>query len=151
MNDQKPNGFNYTYSAKEQAELKKIRETYTSGSGAEFSGHTEADKLARIKKLDADVSRRAMAVSLTVGIICTLIMGFGMSLIMTDLKEILGLQSNTSLTIGIGTGFVGMIGVVAAYPLYQRILRKKRQKIAPEILRLCEELMEPGNDSTTGK
>lgn len=68
-------------------------------------------------------------------------MGSGMSLIMTDLSAILGITGITSMIAGIMLGLPGIILVVAAYPVYIKVLKKEREKIAPEILRLSEELM----------
>jgi hypothetical protein len=65
-------------------------------------------------------------------------MGSGMSLVMTDLGEKIGI-AGTSL-IGVLIGIVGMIGVILAYPLYRRIIEKERKKIAPQILKLTDEL-----------
>lgn len=130
-------GFRYTYSAKEQAELKKIRDKYTTDKGP-----VSTNKMEQIRRLDAAVTKKATTVALVVGIIGTLIMGMGMSLIMTDLRDAFGLDSTTALLGGIIVGFVGMIGVIVAYPLYQHILAKERQKIAPQILRLTDEWME---------
>ncbi len=129
-------GFQYNYSAKEQAELKKIREKYLADIKP-----TELPKMEQIRRLDAQVSKKATTRALIIGIIGTLLMGGGMSLIMTDLKEVLGTYRNMALAIGITIGFVGMLGVIVAYPLYQHITAKERQKIAPEILRLTDELM----------
>ena len=42
---------------------------------------------------------------------------------------------------GVIIGIVGTGGVSLAYPLYAFITEKERKKIAPEILRLTEELM----------
>ncbi len=137
MNNSENNGFNYTYSAKEQAELKKIREKYLADTKP-----TELDKMAQIKMLDASVTKGATIFSLCVGIIGALIMGFGMSLIMTDLKEILGSHTDMAMILGIIIGLVGMVAILVAYPLYQYISERKRKKVAPEILRLTEELME---------
>ncbi len=139
MNNSENNGFNYTYSAKEQAELKKIREKYLADTKP-----TELDKMAQIKMLDASVTKGATISSLCVGIIGALIMGFGMSLIMSDLKEILGSHTDMAMILGIIIGLVGMVAVLVAYPLYQYISERKRKKIAPEILRLTEELMNEG-------
>ena len=61
-----------------------------------------------------------------------------MSLVMTDLGEKIGI-AGTSL-IGVLIGIVGMIGVILAYPLYRRIIEKERKKIAPQILKLTDEL-----------
>ena len=77
--------------------------------------------------------------ALVLGIIGALIMGSGMSLVMTDIGEMIGLTN--TLILGIVIGVIGMIPVVLAYPIYHRILKKERQRIAPEILRLSDELM----------
>ncbi len=139
MNNSENNGFNYTYSAKEQIELKKIREKYLADTKP-----TELDKMAQIKMLDASVTKGATIFSLCLGIIGTLIMGFGMSLVMSDLKEILGSHTDMAMILGIIIGLVGMALVLVAYPLYQYISEKMRGKVAPEILRLTNELMNEG-------
>ena len=128
------NGFQYTYSAKEQAELKRIREKYTSPTKAE-------DKMARLHRLDASVTNTAQATALVFGIIGTLILGFGMSLIMTELSSILGAYSDMAMVIGIAIGVLGGVLVSIAYPIYNAIVRAKRKKLAPEIIRLTDELM----------
>ena len=128
------NGFSFTYSAKEQAELKKIREKYTPPTESE-------DKMARLRRLDASVTNTAQAVALVFGIIGTLILGFGMSLIMTDFSEILGIGETMAMVIGIPVGIVGGILASLAYPIYNAIVKAKRKKIAPEIIRLTDELM----------
>lgn len=38
-------------------------------------------------------------------------------------------------------GVLGMILVALAYPTYKKVLGSEREKIAPEILRLSEELL----------
>ena len=118
------NTFNYTYSGKEQAELEKIRKKYMP---------VEQDKLAYIKKLDKSVNNKATMWSIMVGVIGTLIMGTGMSLCMVAAK--------VWMIAGIIIGVIGMAILAVAYPLYVKILKKERERIAPEILRLTEELM----------
>ncbi len=139
MNNHTNNEFHYTYSAKEQAELRKIREKYITDTKP-----SEPDKMAEIRKLDASVTEGAAVVSLVVGIIGVLMMGFGMSLIMTDLKDFFSMNGTAAMIVGIVIGLVGMVFVLFAYPLYQRISEKKRKEVAPEILRLTEELMNEG-------
>ena len=124
--------FNYTYSAKEQEEIKAIRKKYAAPVETE-------DKMAQLRRLDAGVYSKATTVALVVGIIGTLIMGMGMSLIMTEIGAFLGTVS--AMVVGIGLGVIGIILVCLAYPLYNRTLKKERVKIAPEILRLTDELM----------
>ena len=133
-NNNENNGFQYTYSAKEQAELKRIRDKYTAPTEA-------CDKMARLRRLDASVTNTAQAIGLMFGIIGVLILGFGMSLCMTDLAEILGLHSNSAMVIGIIVGIVGGILASLAYPIYNAIVKAKRKKLAPEIIRLTDELM----------
>ena len=133
-NNQEQNGFTYKYSAKEQAELKRIREKYTVPT-------EEEDKMDRLRRLDASVTNTAKSVALVFGIIGTLILGLGMSICMTDLAEILGLHSDLAMVIGIIIGVVGGIIASLAYPIYNGIVKAKRKKLAPEIIRLTDELM----------
>ena len=133
-NNNENNGFQYTYSAKEQAELKRIRDKYTAPTEVE-------DKMARLRRLDASVTNTAQAVALVFGIIGVLILGLGMSLCMTDLGEILGSYKDMAMVIGIIVGIVGGILASLAYPIYNAIVKAKRKKLAPEIIRLTDELM----------
>ena len=133
-NNQEKDGFTYTYSAKEQAELKRIRDKYTVPTEDE-------DKMARLRRLDASVTNTAQAVALVFGIIGALILGFGMSLIMTDFSEILGIGETMALVIGIPVGVFGGILASLAYPIYNAIVKARRKKLAPEIIHLADELI----------
>ena len=133
-NNQDKSEFTYTYSAREQAELKRIREKYAAPTVAE-------DKMAHLRKLDASVTNTAQAVALVFGIIGALILGFGMSLVMTDLAEIIGMTGSAAMVVGIIIGVVGGILASLAYPVYNAIVRAKRNKLAPEIIRLTDELL----------
>ena len=133
-NNQEKSGFTYTYSAKEQAELKRIRDKYTEPT-------EEEDKMARLRRLDASVTGTAQVIALVFGVIGTLILGFGMSLVMTELAEALGISGDAAMVIGIIVGIVGGIIASLAYPIYNAIVKAKRKKLAPEIIRLTDELM----------
>ena len=133
-NNNENNGFQYTYSAKEQAELKRIRDKYTAPTEVE-------DKMARLRRLDASVNNTAQAVALVFGVIGTLILGCGMSLCMTEIGEILGISGDMAMIIGIPVGIVGGVIASLAYPIYNAIVKAKRKKLAPEIIRLTDELM----------
>lgn len=124
--------FNYTYSAKEQEEVKAIRKKYAA---------PEENKLEQLRRLDEGVTKKASTISLAVGIIGALILGFGMSIAMSDLSKILGSYEDTSMLIGITVGIVGIAVVCVAYPIYNHIIRKEREKLAPEIIRLTDELL----------
>jgi len=126
--------FKLTYSAKEQEEIKAIRKKYAAPQETE-------DKMAQLRRLDAAVSQKATSVSLMFGIIGALILGMGMSLAMTDIGRIIGLAGGMAMLIGILIGIVGIILVSIAYPIYNYIIKKERKKIAPEIIRLTDELM----------
>lgn len=126
--------FHYTYSAKEQAEIQAIRQKYT-------VQEQEEDKMTLLRRMDAAVAQKAMTVSLTLGIIGTLIMGMGMSFAMTEVGDNLGISEGMALLIGIIIGLFGMGIAGIAYPIHNRILKKEREKIAPEIIRLTDELM----------
>ncbi len=123
--EEKKETFNYTYSAAEQSEIKRIREKYAPPANKE-------DKMERLRRLDAGVTKPGMIVSLIIGVISTLIMGFGMCC--TMVWEGLFIP-------GIIIGIVGIIGIIASYPIYSRITKKRREKLAPEILRLSDELI----------
>ena len=135
MNDNKE-GFSYSYSAKEQEEIKKIRDKYTKNEP-----EREENKIERLRRLDASVTKKGTAVSLIIGIVGTLILGTGMSLAMTSFGEILGAYSEFSMLIGILVGLFGILGVAIAYPIYNLINKRERERIAPEIIRLSDELM----------
>ena len=133
-NNQEKGGFSYTYSAKEQAEIKKIRDKYTPQS-------EEHDKMARLRKLDASVTNTAQAIALAFGVIGSLILGFGMSLCMSDLGKMLGMNNTVALVIGVITGVIGGFLASFAYPVHNYITKTMRKRVAPEIIRLTDELM----------
>ncbi len=134
-NNSKNNGFRYTYSANEQEELKSIRDKYIT---PEEKPETTIEQLRR---LDNGVTQKAQAISLVFGVIGTLILGFGMSLIMSDFSAILGAYKHLALLFGIIIGVVGGVIAGLAYPMYNLTIKNERAKIAPEIIRLTDELM----------
>ena len=123
-------GFSFTYSAEQQKEVEAIRKKYLP---------REMDKMEQLRKLHAVPTQKAQAVSLAVGIIGALIMGTGMSVCLTEIGAALG---SLAMVIGIVVGIVGMVLVALAYPLYNWVLKRQRAKIAPEILRLSDELLQ---------
>jgi len=133
-NNPENGGFTYTYSAKEQAELRRIRNKYISPTEDE-------DKMTRLRRLDASVTKSAQIVALVFGIIGALTLGFGMSLCMTEIGEVLGSYKDMAMVIGIIIGIIGGTLASLAYPVYNAIVKAKRKKLAPEIIRLADELM----------
>ena len=124
--DDKKETFTYTYSAKEQEEIKKIREKYAPPAKEETS-------MERLRRLDESATKGATIVSMIVGIISALILGVGMCCTMVWGEKL--------FIPGVVIGIIGIAGVIAAYPVYTHIVKHKREKLAPEILRLSDELM----------
>ena len=118
--------FNYTYSAKEQEEIKRIREKYATPTKKETS-------MEQLRRMDESATKGAAVVSLIVGIAGALILGIGMCCTMV--------WGDKLFVPGIIIGLVGIAGVCAAYPLYARMVKKKRAELAPEIMRLTDELL----------
>ena len=111
--------------------VQKIRTQYTEKE------HTQLDEL---KRLDNTVKRPANVFAYVFGSISAIIMGSGMSLVMTDLGEILGM-SNTMVP-GIIIGVVGMVMAIVNYPIYKKMLANRRKKYAEQIIALSDKIME---------
>ena len=121
--------FEYTYSAERQKEIEAIRKKYLP---------REEDKMEQLRRLHSIPTQKAQAASIAIGVLGALILGTGMSLCMTELGAAMG---HLAMVIGILVGVLGLIMVALAYPLYNCVLRKERRRIAPEILRLSDELL----------
>ena len=121
---EKKTTFQYTYSARQQEELKKIRSKYLP---------KEENKMEQIRRLDAQVTMKATMHAIITGVIGSLVLGAGMCCCMV--------WAQWAFIPGIVLGVAGMTIVALAYPLYNRILQKERKRIAPEIIRLTDELL----------
>ena len=109
--------------------VEKIRSQYTE------QAHTE---LHELKALDAKVKKPAYAFGYTYGSIGAVIMGAGMSLVMTDIGKVIGLTS--ALVPGILIGVTGMGMTLTTYPIYKKILNSRKKKYARQILELSERI-----------
>ena len=121
--------FEYTYSAQQQKEVEAIRKKYLP---------KEEDKMEQLRKLHYSATQKAQAASIAIGVIGALILGTGMSLCMTELGAAL---EHFAMVIGVLAGLIGLVMVALAYPLFNYVLKKERKRIAPEILRLSDELL----------
>lgn len=117
--------FEYTYSAKNQKEIDEIRKKYLP---------KEEDKMETLRRLDREAERPGMTISLAVGIVGALILGIGMSCTMV------WNHSAAVFMVGVLAGIIGMVMVGLAYPIYKKITKKQREKIADQILTLSNEL-----------
>ena len=126
MDNNKENGsaFRYTYSAQEQEELKRIRQKYAP---------PEEDKMEQLRRLDRSVTEKGTVISIVLGVLGSLILGLGMSCALV--------WQGMLFLPGIIIGLAGIGILASAYPVYNHVTRKERERIAPEILRLTDELM----------
>lgn len=124
MEKKSENAFQYSYSSKQQSEIEAIKKKYMP---------KQEDKLEQLKKLDKSAEKLGTVVGLILGIIGTLVMGTGMSCVMVWTESL--------FIVGILVGLLGIIMIALAYPVYKIITKKQREKIAPMILALSEELL----------
>lgn len=123
-NEMKTEEFQYTYSAELQKEIADIRSKYLP---------KEEDKMEQLRKLDQSVTKKGTVMALVVGIVSAMLLGIGMCCCMVWDKE--------WFVPGILIGLIGIAGIIAAYPIFTHITNKEKERLAPEILRLTEELM----------
>lgn len=116
--------FSYTYSAGEQEEIKRIREKYLP---------KEADRMQQIRDLDKSVTTKGTVLSLILGVLGTLVMGLGMSMCLVWGEKL--------FVMGVIIGALGIAALSIAYPVYSYITKKEKERVAPLILSLTEELM----------
>lgn len=117
------NTFFYTYSARENAEIKQIRDKYIDKPISEF------DKL---KSLDKKVQMSGQIEGLSVGVIGSLVFGIGMCFGLGVFEK--------SMILAIVLSFIGVGISLAAWPLYKKIHKKAYDKYVPEILKLTKNL-----------
>lgn len=116
-------GFNLDYSAKQQEEIDNIRKKYLP---------KEEDKMELLRKLDKSTEKPGTAAALVLGIIGTLLLGVGMCCTMV--------WADKFFVLGIIVGIVGIAVVSIAYPVYKKLTKKQRDKVAEQILTLSEEI-----------
>ena len=115
----------------EQRTAEKIRTKYM---------EKQVTELDELRELDAKVKRPAAVFAYIFGSISAIIMGSGMSLLMTDIADIIGFSGDTML-VGIIIGVVGMIMALINYPIYKGILGSRKKKYGDKILKLSEKIM----------
>ena len=109
--------------------VEKIRSQYTEQE------HTELEEL---KALDAKVKRPAKVFGYTYGSISAIVMGAGMSLVMTDIGSMLGMKE--TLIPGIAVGIVGLAMSCTTYPIYKKILNSRKKKYTHQIMELSDRI-----------
>ena len=110
--------------------VQKIRTQYMEKAPSELDA---------LRELDSKVKRPAYVFAYLFGSISAIIMGAGMSLVMTDIAETVGIQN--PMLYGIVIGIIGMFMAIINYPIYKSILGSRRKKYADKIIALSDELM----------
>ena len=98
----------------------------------------QTSKIVALKKLDNKAKQGANIFAFTFGIICSLILGTGMSMAM----GLIGPSGMTGMIVGIIIGFVGIAGVSVNYPIYKKLIAKGKLKYGNDIIRLAKEIAE---------
>lgn len=119
--------FRYSYSSSLQEELKDIKKKY-----AEQPEDQQEDQLELLRKLDKSSTRKSTIVSIVMGAAGCLIMGIGMCCTMV--------WAAAMFLPGIIIGVAGIAMMAAAYPVYVRITKRERARIAPQVLDIIEKL-----------
>ena len=132
--EERQDTFHYTYSARQQSEIEQIRSKYLP---------PEENKMDQLRRLDRSATQKGTAFSIAMGVVGCLLLGVGMccTMVWVDL-----------FAVGIVVGVIGILVIAAAYPVYTRITRRERARLAPRILKLTEELsgQEPGGGAPDG-
>lgn len=117
--------YNYTYTAQnvdERKEVERIRNAYIS---------PEENKLEQLRRLNAKVYQQGIVVSMSVGIVGTLILGVGMTCVLVWSQMILGII----------IGVVGLAVLGVAYPLNTKLVNQRKAELGPEIIKLSNEIL----------
>ena len=99
----------------------------------------ESTELDELRELDARVKRPAKVFAYVFGTVSAIIMGAGMSLVMTDIAEMVNIED--PMLYGIIIGVVGMLMALVNYPIYKGILGSRKKKYGEKILALSDKIM----------
>ena len=110
--------------------VEKIRTQYT---------EKEATELDALRELDSKVKRPANVFGYTFGSIAAIVMGAGMSHVMTDIGATVGISD--PMLPGIVIGVVGMLMALVNYPICKKILASRKKKYADEIIAISDKIM----------
>lgn len=120
--------FTYSYSADRQEEINAIREKYAPKAD---------DKMEQLRKLDQGVTKKGMIISVIFGVIGALLLGVGMCCTM--------MWADKFFALGIIVGIIGIAIIAAAYPIHNKITKREKERIAPLIIKLTDDLTKEGN------
>lgn len=119
--------FDFSYAApseQERREIESIKRQYMPALKKE-------DKLDKLRGLNKKVVQPPSIMGLIAGILGTLIMGIGMTMVLEW-----GI-----IAWGITVGIIGIAIAAAAYPIYRTVLRRNKRKYGQKIIELSDELL----------
>lgn len=99
----------------------------------------QATEIDELRELDARVKRPANVFAYVFGVLAAIVMGCGMSIIMTDIGDTLNIGN--TMTVGIIIGSVGLIMALINYPIYNGILGARKKKYSEQILKLSDKIL----------
>ena len=114
----------------DQYTAERIRTQYTA---------RQTTELDMLRALDAKVKRPARGFAYFFGSLSAIIMGAGMSLIMTDIGTYLRIAN--TMTLGVAIGVVGLFMAIINYPIYRGILNRRKALYGGEILSLSNRII----------
>lgn len=121
--EEKKESFSYIYSASQQEEIRQIRKKYLP---------RERGGIEELRRLDAKVERKGLIVALGLGLTGTMLLGVGLCIV---------LMWEAHFALGVVVGVIGIAGIALAYPANRYVNKTEREKNAPRILELTEELL----------
>lgn len=104
--------------------IERIRASYTPRTITKFD---------ELKELDRKVKRPAQIFAYVYGSLSSLVLGTGMCLAM----KVIG----NSMALGVGVGLVGIALTLTTYPIFNAILKRRKNKYAKQILELSDSLL----------
>lgn len=112
--------------------VQKIRTQYV---------ESKMSPLDSLKRLDTKVKRPVNIFTYVFGSLGAIILGAGMSLIMTDIGKTIGVAS--PMAPGVVIGVIGMLMAIANYPIYKSMMNSRRKKYKEQIMKLSDTIMNP--------
>lgn len=114
---------NFTYSAKEAEEAKKIRKSFVTG---------ELSDIDRLRDIEKQANKNAIIPAITLGVLSALVFGTGLSLVLLPA----GL-----FALGVVIGVIGIIGMSSSYLLYTRRMKAERAKYEDEVKTIADRII----------
>ena len=120
--------FSYTYSSLSQSEKKQVENIKRQYGG--FDNQKESD-LAELLKLDKKVKTIPKTIATIVGVVGTLVLGLGMSIVMVW----------ENVVVGSIIGAVGVLACIVAPLLHKVIFSNLKNKYSSQIIKLSDRLL----------